>query len=297
MSWMVTCRSSFSGTSGCARLQAIARASNQTTWFMHRSTDSQSFTNDEKILLNVNFCDVEGIQHLQTEWVRSESGVVAKEAPFPLRGTFSTSVLNVLSQRVYLLCNSILHKYNLKSFLFVGLSVALSDSVVLLDCMGVPRKDISVERHHQMFFKCSHCLPLRMACQFFGHCSEEVCTSSSLPTVYDKAICSEENCPDKDFMVPTHNLLQFFCDENLDGFCVYFEDTIHVEQFFSKFPAKDCLENDAIWCKLLSVAQHHQSLLDHNVFRQCQIVVRKKMRSSQFYRWYYVSGSLSDRID
>ena len=66
---------------------------------------------------------------------------------------------------------------------------------------------------------------MKKACQFFGHHSDSICEEPKLRTVYVKPVCSSNGCPDVDFLYPTHNLYQTFCDENLSWFHVFFENS------------------------------------------------------------------------
>ena len=118
-----------------------------------------------------------------------------------------------------------------------------------------------------------------------------------LKTIYDTPVCNNVKCPEEDFMVPTHNLYQIFCDESGDWFNVFFEDVEAVESFFVKFPAKKCLEDDRVWCKFISVIQYYDSLRRFNQFKPLELSVRNEVMSDGTNRIYYVSGFLPDRMD
>ena len=51
-------------------LQATARVPHQTTWYVQKSRDGSSSTNDNKLLLNDNFGDVDQLSRLLSQWVQ-----------------------------------------------------------------------------------------------------------------------------------------------------------------------------------------------------------------------------------
>ena len=163
--------------------------------------------------------------------------------------------------------------------------------------MWIPQNSVDDDRHHQIIWKCGHCKPLKKSCQFFGHFNETVCEAPRLKTRNDQPVCNYSDCPVEDSMKPTHNLYQTFCDASWNFFFVFFQDVNQVEMFFSKFPAKLCLEDNLVWCKFLSVIQYHKSLKACNQFKPLKITIRKESMSDGTERFYYVSGYLPDRID
>ena len=163
--------------------------------------------------------------------------------------------------------------------------------------MWIPQFKPDEDRHHQIFFRCSDCKPLKKACQFFGHVSDIVCDSEKLKTVFDTPLCSSKDCPIKGFMQPTHNLYQVFCDEDGNRFNVFFENIAQVERFFQRFPAKACLFDGKTWCKFLAIEQYHHALIATNEKKLTELTLRKVPIEYGYFKFVYVSGFLSDRID
>ena len=52
-------------------LQATASTSNQTTWFLRRKSDHETFTNDISIKLNHNWDDIEELCRILFNWASS----------------------------------------------------------------------------------------------------------------------------------------------------------------------------------------------------------------------------------
>lgn len=174
--------------------------------------------------------------------------------------------------------------------------VAIGEDRFLRNLMWIPRHGADVDRHHQLYFKCHTCRPLQMACQFFGHSSDIECHAPALDTIYDQPVCNLDDCPQKDFMKPTHNLVQTFCDADFNRVNVYFTNTEQVESFFVRFPAKQCLDRDVVYCRFLAVIQFYQSLEASNTFFPSELVVRKETTASGLEKLYFVIGALSDRL-
>ena len=179
-------------------------------------------------------------------------------------------------------------------FLFYICSVEIGEDLFLRKLMWIPMNNVDVDRHHHMFFKCDDCKPLLKACQFFGHQSDIECHAPTLDTIYDKPVCSSVNCAENDFMKPTHCLVQTFCDENYNRVTVHFECVQQAELFFVKFPAKQCLDSDVVWCRFLAVIHFFISLESINSFFPTELVVTKKVLASGYERLYFVTGVLSD---
>lgn len=122
-----------------------------------------------------------------------------------------------------------------------------------IHCTWLPSISEDDDRNHHILFKCSHCRPLSSACQYFGHRGEGTnCTKQQLGTVMDQPICNNPDCPEPDYMSPTHNLVQTFQDENENIFSIFFKTPAEVNCFFGVYDAKSCSEDDALWCKYVA---------------------------------------------
>ena len=162
--------------------------------------------------------------------------------------------------------------------------------------MWIPGNGAEDDRHHLIYFKCSYCKGQKRACQFFGHYSDLYCDAPSLQTVYDKPICSLAECQGSDFMRPTHSLTQIFCDENFDWHYVFFETVEQAELFFTHYPAQECLDDNIIWLRFLSVSQFHRSLELSGCFVPTNIVVTEIKAASGVKKLIYNAGTLSNIV-
>ena len=141
-----------------------------------------------------------------------------------------------------------------------------------------------------MYYKCSDCRPPTRACQYFGHLNEETCELQRGLTVMDKPVCSQTACTNNEFLIPSHSLYQRFLDENMNNLFVFFTEPRETDHFFKDFPAKDCLENDDVWCNFLSTRCWHLSKQNCNDPCFFDVVLFHDPAASM--RYYYVSGTL-----
>ena len=165
-------------------------------------------------------------------------------------------------------------------------TIILDGNLIRLSCMWNPHQSLDTDRHHHIFFRCKHCRPLKRACQAFGHIGEVTCDLQSIRTVMDKPVCEAENCPEPDFMIPTHNRVQWFSNKDSNGFCVFFHSPKDVDNFFTHYKAADCLDNNGTWCQFLATLQLHKNYMAH-VFEPLTLTVRE-----EDLKLYYVSGCL-----
>ena len=155
----------------------------------------------------------------------------------------------------------------------------------------IPFEDMNCDRFHMFYFKCHLCQPLAMACQFFGHDNPEVtCDRYQGNMVMDKPVCSSDTCEERDFMIPSHYLIQKFIDPELNQFLVFFQDPSEVDNFFGDLSAKRCLEESESWCKLQSVRLWHKNRFECFIPRFFDIVLFEQLEPSK--RFYFVSGKL-----
>ena len=136
-----------------------------------------------------------------------------------------------------------------------------------------------------------NCNPVTLACQYFGHYdSDNVCDREKGQTIMDKPMCSNERCPNPDLLISSHSLFQPFRDEEMNDFGVHFKDPTDVDDFFSRFPAQKCLDNDRLWCEFQATKCWHRSRFDCGkpVFFRIVVFQQKEVSS----RYYHVSGKL-----
>lgn len=201
-----------------------------------------------------------------------------------------------LKQKVFLLkCFwNIIYQNVLRIKVIIGVyffhSLVSSDGFVKKRLAWVPLEDITEDRHHSIFYKCSFCSALTRACQYFGHLNEGTCSFERGLTVMDKPVCSREVCTKNEFLTPSHSLHQRFLDQNMNIFFVFFRDPKETDDFFRNFPAKDCLENDNVWCNFVSTRCWYLSKHNCNDPVFVDIVLFHDPAASK--RYYYVSGAL-----
>ena len=164
--------------------------------------------------------------------------------------------------------------------------------------MWLPQHDPAEDRYYHFFHRCDYCRPLKRACQHFGHVSPSCeCGEPKLKTVQDRPVCEIPGCPKQDFLRPTHNLYQTFCDEEWNWFHVFFENVEQVESFFRHFPAEVCLNNSRVWCKFVSIVQYHKSLYASGEQKLSEITLKKERKGNGPERFVYISGFLSDSFE
>ena len=155
----------------------------------------------------------------------------------------------------------------------------------------IPFEDVDSERFHTLYFKCRYCHPLSTACQYFGHSDTEItCDRQMGLTVMDKPICENSLCEDQDFLEASHYLIQRFVDVHFNEFLVFFRNPKEVDDFFSCFPAKDCLEDDSVWCEFQAVKQWHKSRYQCSIPKFFEVVLFERLQPSK--RLFHVSGKL-----
>ena len=263
-------------------IQAKGKIPSNTSWYVERKSDLLTSTCENKLKYNRNFGEVLELATIHRQWSRCKQ--VQVEPVVGPNAHAGTCLSECFADNDYHIKDRTYHPPNQPS---------ADSQFILKKCMWIPPFQENEDRFHQIFLRCDHCKPLKKSCQYYGHmCPETICLEQKLKTIQDRPVCEYPECPKQDFLKPTHNLYQTFCDENSNRFPVFFPSVEKVESFFRYFPANQCLENDVVWCKFSAIIHYHNGLLNCGETKMIEITLKKEKISFGRERFVYVSGFL-----